>query len=146
MLTMYLVLSLNELESSLYLANKRLSTWPVNSMGRGIFTRNYHVQEKIKEGVKLIKLYCEISYIFVQYRDYFLQPTGWNFKVMNLWVMRDRNLKFGCLISHYLWFSWISILYYMICPVRFWFFYLKKCHFWILIFWISLKFPRDRHE
>ena len=126
MLTMYLVLSLNELESSLYLANKRLSTWPVNSMGRVIFTRNYHVQEKIKEGVKLIKLYCEISYIFVQYRDYFLQPTGWNFKVMNLWVMRDRNLKFGCLISHYLWFSWISILYYMICPVRFWFFYLKK--------------------
>ena len=61
------------------------------------------------------------------------------FKVMNLWVMRDRNLKFGCLISHYLWFSWISILYYMICPVRFWFFYFKKCHFWILIFWISLK-------
>ena len=126
MLTMYLVLSLNELESSLYLANKRLSTWPVNSMGRVIFIRNYHAQEKIKEGVKLIKLYCEISYIFFSTEITFYSLQVEIFKVMNLWVMRDRNLKFGCLISHYLWFSWISILYYMICPVRFWFFYLKK--------------------
>ena len=107
--------------------------------GKGNFYQKLSCPRENQRGCKINQIILWNFVYFSQYRDYFLQPTGWNF-LSNELVSHEGQKSQIWMFNFTLpliFMNIFSLLYDLSSTVLG--FLLKKCHFWILIFWISLK-------